>query len=259
MKHYPGPQGTLFGASSQAGAFRIITNKPQTDALTGQVDLNIATTKGGDNSYDLSGHINIPLVEDKFAIRIVGYAVEEGGWVDNVPGLAPGNGQTADNSDVVEDNFNTWGVTGGRLAAKWNITDNWDLLATVISQNSTTDGQWQTDPSLGDDKINAFNKEERIDDWVSYALTITGDLGFAELTSATAYVDRDIMYSWDNLAYNHYITSAYYYGNFTTCPVQRRVPERHDIQRTDSAALFAGTSFEFQQRWALPLDDRRVL
>jgi iron complex outermembrane receptor protein len=212
----PGPQGTLFGASSQAGAFRIITNKPKADALTGQIDVNFATTQGGDPSYDISGNINIPLIEDKLAVRIVGYTVEEGGWVDNVLGLVPGNGQDGDNSDVVEENFNVWAVSGGRISVKWDMTDNWDVLLTGIAQQSETSGQWQTDPSLGDNKINAFNKEQRNDDWVSAGLTITGDLGFAEFTSASSFVDRDIMYSWDNLAYNHYITSAYYSGYKTT-------------------------------------------
>ncbi|MDG1709154.1 MAG: TonB-dependent receptor plug domain-containing protein, partial [Emcibacteraceae bacterium] len=84
IESLPGPQGTLFGSSSQTGTLRIITNKPSFERFSGQANGEVSTTKGGEMSYDFSGHINVPLVEDKFAIRVVGYKARDGGYIDNV-------------------------------------------------------------------------------------------------------------------------------------------------------------------------------
>ena len=100
IESLPGPQGTLFGSSSQAGTLRYITNKPDVGAWSSQVDLEVGTIKGGEETYDVSGHLNIP-VSDNVAVRAVGFYGKEGGWVDNV------FGQTfmgdRDNAELVED------------------------------------------------------------------------------------------------------------------------------------------------------------
>ena len=57
----PGPQGTLFGSSSQTGTLVYITNKPDTTGYSAQFDAEVSTTKGGEESYDVSGHVNIPV------------------------------------------------------------------------------------------------------------------------------------------------------------------------------------------------------
>src|SRR5688572_330008 len=86
IESLPGPQGTLFGSSSQSGTIRYITNKPDSGGYSSQLDVEIGTTKGGEESYDISGHVNIPL-NDNIAIRAVGFYAKDGGYVDNVPGL----------------------------------------------------------------------------------------------------------------------------------------------------------------------------
>ncbi len=86
IESLPGPQGTLFGSSSQTGTIRYITNKPEPSGFSSQLDAEVGTTKGGEESYDISGHVNIP-VTDTLAIRAVGYYSIEGGYVDNVLGL----------------------------------------------------------------------------------------------------------------------------------------------------------------------------
>ncbi len=216
----PGPQGTLFGASSQAGTLRYITNKPSTEAYSGSVDVSASTTKGGNGSYDISGHLNVP-VNDRLALRMVGYSVDEGGWVDNVFGYSFDG--TEHNGENVDENFNTWEVVGGRFSALADINEDWSMLLSVISERSETNGAWETDPALGDEHITSFHDEFRVDKWTAYGLTIKGDLGFAELTSASAWVDRAVVYEWDNHMYDsykeaavNYCTYSYYYGT-TSC------------------------------------------
>ena len=85
VESLPGPQGTLFGSSSQTGTLVYVTNKPDTSGFGAQMDAELSSTSGGEESYDVSGHVNIPVTDD-FAIRAVGFYAVEGGYVDNVFG-----------------------------------------------------------------------------------------------------------------------------------------------------------------------------
>ena len=196
----PGPQGTLFGSSSQTGTLRYITNKPQMNAFGGNVEGRWGNTSGGEDSQSITAVLNIPLVDDKLAARFVGYTSHDGGYVDNVLGTSfSGN---YDNADLVEDDFNEYDVDGGRLHIQWDMTDQWTALLTLSAENTIADGVWDSDASLGDYKVTRFEEEIRTDDWVSTSLTLTGDLGFAELSFNASAFDRDIVYEYDNMTYN---------------------------------------------------------
>ncbi|MDE0419376.1 MAG: TonB-dependent receptor [Gammaproteobacteria bacterium] len=197
----PGPQGTLFGSSSQSGTLRVITNKPDPSGFGAQIDAGAYSTRGGEPSYDLSGHLNIPLA-DRFALRVAAFVSHEGGYVDNV--LGRDLADTRDNADVVEDDFNEYEVSGGRVAASWELGDRWSVIAGIIAQNSSATGAWESDPNLGDFKVVKFFDEYRDDDWSQHSITIKGDLGAAEFSATTAIFDRDIAYEWDNHVYEQY-------------------------------------------------------
>jgi iron complex outermembrane receptor protein len=202
-----GPQGTLFGSSSQTGTIRYITNKPNFRGVSGRVEGRYGSTEGGEDSYDFSAHINIPVVDDKFALRVVGYTSHDGGWVDNVLGSSlSGN---FDNAAVAGDDQNEYDVDGGRIAALWNMSDKWSLLASLVTEQTHAEGSWETDPFLGDHKITRFITEDREDDWYSSALSLEGDLGFAQLSMTATHFDRDITYNWDNNSYNHFKDRTY--------------------------------------------------
>lgn len=210
IESLPGPQGTLFGSSSQSGTLRIITNKPDHAGYSAQVEALVGTTKGGEESYDLNGWLNIPLIADTLAIRAVGFTALEGGYVDNVLGMdLSGSG---DNADVVEEDWNDYEVNGGRLQALWTISDKWDVLASFIAQNSDAVGTWESDPAVGEYKVTRFFDEYREDDWYQTSMTVTGDLGFAELSFTASDFSRDINYEWDNMAYEQWRTA--YYGAY---------------------------------------------
>ena len=210
----PGPQGTLFGSTSQSGTLRMITNKPNHSGTYGQVESSYGTIKGGDTSYDVNGFVNIPIVEDVLSMREVGYSSSDGGYVDNVFGTSFSG--SYDNASIVEDDFNTYDVKGGRLSLLWNISEDWSALLSHITENSELEGSWDTDPSLGDHKITRFIKEMRDDDWQSSALTLKGDLGFADLSATITDYDRDIVYEWDNHAYTQWKDAYYGYGLYDT-------------------------------------------
>ena len=82
----PGPQGTLFGASSQAGTVRLITNKPRLGEFEAIGNTSISFTDGGEISNKVEAIVNVP-VSDSLALRAVAYHDDRGGYIDNVPGL----------------------------------------------------------------------------------------------------------------------------------------------------------------------------
>jgi len=80
-----GPQGTLFGASSQSGTVRLITNKPDPSEAYGKLKVGFsAMNEGGDNN-NFEVMYNLP-VNDKVTLRGVVYSDDKGGYIDNVQG-----------------------------------------------------------------------------------------------------------------------------------------------------------------------------
>ena len=80
-----GPQGTLYGASSQAGTLRVITNKPEMGEFSSSVSLGVNSVDQGGTGSTIEGYVNVPL-GDKAAVRIVGWQRNDAGWIDNVLG-----------------------------------------------------------------------------------------------------------------------------------------------------------------------------
>lgn len=205
-----GPQGTLYGDSSQSGTLRIITNKPDPTGFSASVDGMARAGSDSSASHEISGVLNMPLIEDKFAIRLVGFSARDGGFIDNVLGVSPMQG-TKDNSDVVDDDINSVDHLGGRVSAKWFLNEDWSITASTIFQRSEADGRNDYDPTVGDLKTVKFFKDTRDDEWYQGALTIEGRVGNVDLTSITSYFDRKIDYVFDRTTY-----SAYFNYNF--CP-----------------------------------------
>jgi len=220
-----GPQGTMYGASSQGGTLRIVTNKPSTEGFEAGVDLDYSQTSGGEDSNSVEGFVNLPL-GDAMAIRLVGWKKSEGGYIDNVAGersygiYDQNSGLSVvkeDNADLVEDDFNDLDNTGARAALKVDLNDNWTVTASAIAQTVETEGVWFHDPenpngNLGDLEIERFNDDSSKDEFKQYSLTLEGDLGFATLTYAGSMMDRDVEYNNDYSDYaDYYSTSWIYY------------------------------------------------
>src|SRR5215212_6904856 len=80
-----GPQGTLYGASSEAGTIRIITNKPELGVTTGRVDGELNSLAHGGMGGSLEGMINLP-VAPRIAFRASAFYQRDAGYIDNVFG-----------------------------------------------------------------------------------------------------------------------------------------------------------------------------
>jgi outer membrane receptor protein involved in Fe transport len=80
-----GPQGTLYGASSQAGTIRVITNKPKLGEFSSSVSAGAESVQDGGTGFSVEGYVNAP-IGDNAAIRLVGWHRDDAGWIDNKQG-----------------------------------------------------------------------------------------------------------------------------------------------------------------------------
>ena len=205
-----GPQGTLFGASSQAGTVRLITNKPDPTEFAAKLKMGTAYTQEGDPSYNMEGMVNMP-VSDSFALRGVVYVDKQGGYIDNVAGslttqesarFQPGGFQGSDdlsnvrflptdNSTKTEDDFNEATYAGVRLAGLWDINQDWSLLVGVAQQSLDTDGVFFQDPELDELEISRYERDTLSDDYENYNWTLSGRMGALDLIYTGAYTERE--------------------------------------------------------------------
>ncbi|MET0308388.1 MAG: TonB-dependent receptor [Sphingomonas sp.] len=234
-----GPQGTLYGASSQAGTIRIITNKPETSSFYGRVDVEGNTVSKGGMGGKIEGMLNVPLSQWA-ALRVSGFYQHDAGYIDNVHSTRSfANGITIDNAALVKKNYNDTDTWGGRAALKVDLDDNWTVTPTVLYQEARVHGSFGSDASVGDLKVEHFLPEWRKDRFIQAALTIEGKLGNWDLTYAGAYLDRKDSQSTDYTdyaeAYDQLYASlggtAYFYFNDSAgnqiSPVQRILGTDH--------------------------------
>jgi iron complex outermembrane receptor protein len=220
-----GPQGTLYGASSQAGTIRIITNKPDLNDFSGRLDGEVNTVEHGGQAGKLEGYINVPLAE-MAALRVVGFYQRDAGYIDNVPGTrtfcgtatrdGDGNingclrdGITVNNAAFVKKDFNTNEVYGGRAALKVDLDDNWTVTPTVIYQQMKSKGIFGYDRSVGDLDVQRFFPDNRKERFIQAALTIEGKVGNWDVTYSGAYLDRTTHSETDYTDYSEAYDSMY--------------------------------------------------
>ena len=209
-----GPQGTLYGASSESGTIRIITNKPVIGEFSARIDTEVNTVDHGGVGGKVEGVVNLP-INDRMAARVVGWYQHNAGYIDNIPGtrtfLPDANGVsiTKNNAAFVKNNYNDATVIGGRAALKIDLDDNWTAEPTVFGQSQINHGSFGFDPSLGDLKVQHFAPEYSHDRFVQAALTVTGKVGNFDLTYAGAYLDRVVHTSTDYVDYAEQYDSLY--------------------------------------------------
>lgn len=126
-----GPQGTLYGASTMGGLLKYVTNAPDTSAFSGTVRANVASTQHGGVGYDASSAVNVPLVEDKAALRLSGFFTHNGGYVDNLSRSK----EDVDQADIY----------GGRVDFLFAPSDRLSVRLTAFAQDIERDGSIATD------------------------------------------------------------------------------------------------------------------
>ncbi|MEQ8300696.1 MAG: TonB-dependent receptor [Hyphomonas sp.] len=219
-----GPQGTLFGASSQAGTVRLITNKPQLGRFEAKVKASTSFTEGGDMSNSVEAVLNLP-VTDNFAIRGVVYTDNQGGYIDNVGGvldasqsarfraagtvrdngtivqpnragfqagadLSNVNLVSANNASIAEKNINDTSYQGFRLSGLYEFNADWRLNVSHAQQRLDADGVFFADPDLDDYDVVRFSEDNIEDSYHNTSWTLDGRIGALEAVYTGAYTER---------------------------------------------------------------------
>ncbi|HPE72796.1 MAG TPA: TonB-dependent receptor [Candidatus Competibacter sp.] len=188
-----GPQGTLYGASSQAGTIRIITRKPDKSRTESSFSAELSSIKDGGIGHVLEGMFNAPIGEIS-AIRLVGWEKHDAGYVDNVPGTVtfPTSGITIGNQGLAKKNYNTADTYGARAALQIDLNEDWIVTPTVMGQRQKAYGSAGYDPSVGDLEVTHFNPESSNDRWTQAALAVQGKIGNFDLNYSFANLNRDV-------------------------------------------------------------------
>jgi iron complex outermembrane receptor protein len=188
-----GPQGTLFGAGSMDGTLRIVTNQPNLNSYSGWVEADVGGVTHGDSLFEGEGGVNIPIVQDKLAVRINVWGEDGGGYINQII-----DGNTLKHVNDTQ----LWGVRGEIL---WKPTDNFSLLATANYQNTQIDGAQLSTPFIGG--LNAPfspymgpnpqwtnlqpSQDPYYQDFQLYSLTGKYDLGFGQIIANSSYGYKD--------------------------------------------------------------------
>ncbi len=239
-----GPQGTLFGASSQAGVVRLITNKPDLSGYDAAASAGVSFTRGGEASYQGEVMINVP-VSDTIALRGVVYLDDQGGYIDNVAGTrnlsesarfrpegfvrengVPVNANRAgfqagadlsavtfldaDNAGIAEDDFNDTQYAGFRISGLWEVTPDWTVNVSHQRQSLESDGVFFADPELGgldDLQIERYETDSLQDDFSNTSWTVEGRIAMLDVVYTGAYTERD---SEQRADYTDYLFAGQY-------------------------------------------------
>jgi len=172
-----GPQGTLFGSSSLSGALRVLTKSPdltdfQTSAL---VDFGISETDAFRQRYN--GMVNIPIIDNTLALRIVGFYHHDEGYTDNI-------GTGIDHSNTLEDG-------GGRLSLLWAPTEKLSVKLLYSREDSDPEDASLTSPALGWNKRVSNEPDVYSGILSNYNATITYHFDGAQLISSSTYSSFD--------------------------------------------------------------------
>jgi outer membrane receptor protein involved in Fe transport len=175
-----GPQGTLYGASSLGGVIKYVTNAPELNNFDGKAQLDFGSNESGGIGYGGKVMLNVPIVDDQLAIRTVLFRREDGGFIDDV-GVGGRN--------INKDDF-----TGGRVELLFQPRPDFSVRLNVFIQDIQSDGASTVDvdpktlqPVYGDLKENRLFQESFEERYNLYNAVVNWDLGFATLTSSSAY------------------------------------------------------------------------
>ena len=230
-----GPQGTLYGASSQAGTIRIITNKPELGEFSGNISAQADVVDGDDTGMVVEGYVNAP-IGDNAAVRLVGWSRSDAGWVDNVAGertfygvendaTCTAAGVTCDEDDIIvpndraKDNYNTIDTVGARASLRIDFGDNWTVTPQAMYQKSEGKGSWGDDLNdffaEGDNAVLHTLPEFTEDEWYMAGLTIEGSIGNFDVVYSGSYLEREVEASFDYADYSYWYDAFYTTGYYS--------------------------------------------
>lgn len=194
-----GPQGTLFGGSSMGGTVRFITRQPDSRQFAASAGTEASFTQHGGFNYEVDGLVNVPLVEDRAALRIVTAYRDKDGYVDKLIGdfsdpQRLGTGPVRRIEDVNDEQF-----TAARVQLSVLATERLEIRPTFLYQKtqSSSFGAFDRPPAQYDQRRGVEVDEPIRDELKLGNLTLAQNWESLQLLSSTSYSERDAWFKED--------------------------------------------------------------
>ena len=178
-----GPQGTLYGAGSLGGIIRVVPKAPDPRGTTIQTIAGLSLTQHGDPGGDIAGIANLPVGDNGHALRLVGYMITDGGYIDN-----PLSGQ----NDV-----NRVHIRGGRATFRFEAGDGWTVDAGGIYQAITSDDAQYADKDAPPLTRRSMIEQPAKARYGLGTLVLMKDWGDLRFQSSNAFIDHRLFERFD--------------------------------------------------------------
>lgn len=171
-----GPQGPLYGTGAIGGVYRIVTNRPVLGTLDGSAEIGFSSVAGGGLGGESEAVLNVPIVDDRVAIRAVGYATAEPGWINDTDGRRDVNQSL---------------TYGGRLGLRIAPAAGWTVDFAGAAQSIHARDSQYVDREADDLTRTVPIAEPHTGSLSLAQATVSGSLGGPQLTVATGYAWQD--------------------------------------------------------------------
>lgn len=164
-----GPQGTLFGSGSLGGAVNYQAAGPELTQFDGRLQATVEGVEEGGTGDAERLMVNLPLVSDKFGVRVVYSNRDIAGYIDNL-----GTG---------EEDSNWTNIRGGRFLALWQPTPETSVNYLYLEQTTETHDSVSEDVGAGSlSSISAFPETSEFGTRLSN-LRLDHEFSFGTLTA----------------------------------------------------------------------------
>jgi iron complex outermembrane receptor protein len=199
-----GPQGTLFGSGSMGGTVRLITNQPNLSQFQSSARSVLSGTDGGGFNHNDNVMINLPLIDDTLAVRVVGSENYTSGWIDRIVanpfplvggdpvGILRGDVQDAPIAKQYPGS-NAYQSYAARVTLLWQPTQSLSVTPSYFHVTSTQNGISAYDSVPGTEAhYQPFDIAEPLtDSLTAYSLNVNYSFPLFDVTSSTARWTRD--------------------------------------------------------------------
>jgi outer membrane receptor protein involved in Fe transport len=213
-----GPQGTLYGASSEGGTIRFITNQPDLTNFSGSASSELSGTEHGSVNYDEQGVVNVPIVDGLFGVRAAIEYGDASGWIDH---FTPedsfvNNGTSSEvlgKGPLANSGVNDERDLAFRLSAKYQADPDFTIVPAIYFQRVKDADANDFFPVIGLDEQTKKVVEYDRDTMFVPSVTVNDNLGFANLTSVSSYYWRQNSRQTDGTFFNSTIFATVFLDN----------------------------------------------
>jgi outer membrane receptor protein involved in Fe transport len=233
-----GPQGTLYGGSSEGGTIRYITPAPSLTTYSGRLRGELSRQAGAELSHELGGAVGGPIVQDKLGFRISGIRRTVGGDTDSV---------SAYTGKLLREDANStwdWAIRGALL---WQITDRASAQLSVYHVTNKAEGGSgaQTAIYLPNGQKAPAGQTFTVPNYCVQSITRTAPLAVQGGTAASQFRPVTYLCTSPKATGTTYVRPGFTYGPYTEKDRVNLVTGRQAIVGSDSESDVASLTLNY--------------